>query len=61
MNFNIERTSLALKKLGFPNLKQIQKATLEQFKEQDEIVLIAPTGSGKFHLLFLQPHSDHFF
>ena len=54
MNFNIERTSLALKKLGFPNLKEIQKATLEQFKEQDEIVLIAPTGSGKT-LAFLLP------
>ena len=54
MNFNIERTSLALKKLGFPNLKEIQKATLGQFKEQDEIVLIAPTGSGKT-LAFLLP------
>ena len=54
MNFNIERTSLALKKLGFPDLKEIQKATLEQFKEQDEIVLIAPTGSGKT-LAFLLP------
>ncbi len=54
MNFNIERTSLALKKLGFPNLKEIQKATLEQFKEQGEIVLIAPTGSGKT-LAFLLP------
>ena len=54
MNFNIERTSLALKKLGFPSLKEIQKATLEQFKEHDEIVLIAPTGSGKT-LAFLLP------
>ena len=54
MNFNIERTSLALKKLGFPGLKEIQKATLEQFKEHDEIVLIAPTGSGKT-LAFLLP------
>ena len=54
MNFNIERTSLALKKLGFPDLKEIQKATLEQFKVQDEIVLIAPTGSGKT-LAFLLP------
>jgi len=47
MNFNIERTSLALKKLGFPDLKEIQKTTLEEFKKEDEIVLIAPTGSGK--------------
>ncbi len=54
MNFKIERTSLALKKLGFPNLKEIQKVTLEQFKEQDEIILIAPTGSGKT-LAFLLP------
>lgn len=54
MDFWEKRTDLALKKLGFSALKEIQKATLEEFKLEDEIVLIAPTGSGKT-LAFLLP------
>ena len=54
MEFWKKRTDLALKKLGFSALKEIQKETLEQFKDQDELVLIAPTGSGKT-LAFLLP------
>ena len=54
MNFTIERTSRALKELGFNSLKEIQKATLEEFKKENELVLIAPTGSGKT-LAFLLP------
>jgi ATP-independent RNA helicase DbpA len=54
MVFSEKRTALALKKLGFSALKEIQKVTLDEFKNENEIVLIAPTGSGKT-LAFLFP------
>lgn len=54
MIFHPERTKKALNALGFPELKKIQEATLEKFKEKDKLVLIAPTGSGKT-LAFLLP------
>ncbi len=54
MEFWEKRTDLALKNLGFNELKDIQTETITSFKKEDNIVLIAPTGSGKT-LAFLLP------
>lgn len=54
MEFWKKRTDLALKNLGFNELKDIQTETITSFKKEDNIVLIAPTGSGKT-LAFLLP------
>ncbi|MGL4992860.1 MAG: DEAD/DEAH box helicase [Bacteroidales bacterium] len=49
-----DRTAASLSNLNIEVLKPMQKLVLEQYNENDNIVLLSPTGSGKT-LAFLLP------
>lgn len=55
----MQRTKEAIKNLGFKELKPIQSTMLAEFKNESDLVLIAPTGSGKT-LAFLLPLLESF-
>ena len=55
----MQRTNEAIKNLGFKELKPIQSKMLSEFKNESDLVLIAPTGSGKT-LAFLLPLLESF-
>ena len=55
----MQRTNDAIKNLGFKELKPIQSKMLSEFKNESDLVLIAPTGSGKT-LAFLLPLLESF-